>query len=160
MRKRSYAAHQQKDEQNDHDQSQAATRAVTPSLAVRPRGNYTDQREHEDDQNNRSYRLMRLLPSASNLPAQRTAAMKQDRCGDCLLKLGAGSVRSRTLTRNRFGLTCDLTMKPLSQARAAIGQPTPRELVLSGFWTALGIGAFDRQLEALTVRRMRRKRES
>ncbi len=42
-------------------------------------------------------------------------------------------------------------MKPSSVAPAAIAQPTPPELALSGHWTALGIGAVDRQLEALTV---------
>jgi phospholipid/cholesterol/gamma-HCH transport system permease protein len=42
-------------------------------------------------------------------------------------------------------------MKPLSVTPAAIAQPTSSELVLSGCWTALGIGVLDRQLEALTV---------
>ena len=40
-------------------------------------------------------------------------------------------------------------MKPVSLAPAAIAQPTPREFELSGYWTALGIGAIDRHLEAL-----------
>ncbi len=36
-------------------------------------------------------------------------------------------------------------------APAAISQPTPQELVLSGCWTARSIGALERQLEALQV---------
>ena len=42
-------------------------------------------------------------------------------------------------------------MKLMSAAPAAIAQPAPQELALSGHWTALGIGTLDRQLEALTV---------
>jgi phospholipid/cholesterol/gamma-HCH transport system permease protein len=42
-------------------------------------------------------------------------------------------------------------MKPLSVAPAAIAQPTPRELALSGDWTALGTGVIERQLDALAV---------
>jgi len=42
-------------------------------------------------------------------------------------------------------------MKPVSFAPAAIAQPTPCEFELSGYWTALGIGAIDRHLEALTA---------
>ena len=42
-------------------------------------------------------------------------------------------------------------MKLISAAPAAIAQPAPQELALSGHWTALGIGTLDRQLEALTV---------
>ncbi|MEO8331253.1 MAG: MlaE family lipid ABC transporter permease subunit [Gallionella sp.] len=42
-------------------------------------------------------------------------------------------------------------MKPLSITPAAIAQPTSGELALSGCWTALGIGALDRQLETLSV---------
>ena len=42
-------------------------------------------------------------------------------------------------------------MKPLPRASAAIVQPTPNELALSGQWTALGIGTLDHQLNTLTV---------
>jgi phospholipid/cholesterol/gamma-HCH transport system permease protein len=42
-------------------------------------------------------------------------------------------------------------MKPVSFAPAAIAQPTPSEFELSGYWTALGIGAIDRHLETLTA---------
>jgi len=40
-------------------------------------------------------------------------------------------------------------MKPFSPAPAAIAQPTPQNLALSGSWTARGIGAIEHQLEAL-----------
>ena len=42
-------------------------------------------------------------------------------------------------------------MKPSSLAPAAIAQPTPQNLALSGSWTARGIGAIERQLEALQL---------
>jgi len=42
-------------------------------------------------------------------------------------------------------------MKPLSVAPAAIAQPTPQELTLSGSWTARGIGAIEPQLDALSA---------
>src|ERR1019366_2884761 len=43
------------------------------------------------------------------------------------------------------------SMKPLSVAPAAIAQPTPQELALSGSWTARGIGAIEPQLDALSA---------
>src|SRR5450830_1270637 len=42
-------------------------------------------------------------------------------------------------------------MKPLSVVPAAIAQPTPQELALSGSWTARGIGAIEPQLDALSA---------
>jgi len=42
-------------------------------------------------------------------------------------------------------------MKPMSVVPAAIAQPTPQELGLSGSWTARGIGAIERQLESVRV---------
>lgn len=42
-------------------------------------------------------------------------------------------------------------MKPLSVAPAQIAQPTPQELVLSGSWTACGIGAIEPQLDAFSA---------
>jgi phospholipid/cholesterol/gamma-HCH transport system permease protein len=42
-------------------------------------------------------------------------------------------------------------MKPLPVASAALAQPTPQEIALSGYWTALGVGALERQLDTLTV---------
>lgn len=42
-------------------------------------------------------------------------------------------------------------MKSLSVAPAAIAQPTPQELALSGSWTARGIGAIEPQLDALST---------
>lgn len=42
-------------------------------------------------------------------------------------------------------------MKPISVAPAAIAQPTPQGLALSGSWTARGIGAIERQLDALSA---------
>ncbi|RPJ45835.1 MAG: MlaE family lipid ABC transporter permease subunit [Betaproteobacteria bacterium] len=42
-------------------------------------------------------------------------------------------------------------MNPLSLAPAAIAQPTPGTVALSGHWTALGIDAIDRTLDALVV---------
>jgi phospholipid/cholesterol/gamma-HCH transport system permease protein len=42
-------------------------------------------------------------------------------------------------------------MNALSVAPAAVAQPTPRELALSGCWTARGIGAIEPQLEALSA---------
>jgi phospholipid/cholesterol/gamma-HCH transport system permease protein len=42
-------------------------------------------------------------------------------------------------------------MKPMSVAPAAIAQPTPQDLALSGSWTARGIGAIEQQLESLRV---------
>jgi hypothetical protein len=42
-------------------------------------------------------------------------------------------------------------MKSLSVAPAALAQPAPGELALSGCWTVLGTGALDRQFDALTV---------
>jgi phospholipid/cholesterol/gamma-HCH transport system permease protein len=40
-------------------------------------------------------------------------------------------------------------MNPLSVAPAAVAQPAPQELALSGSWTARGIGAIGAQLDAL-----------
>ena len=45
---------------------------------------------------------------------------------------------------------CD-PMKLPSVASAALVQPVPNELVLSGHWTALGIGLLDREIAALTL---------
>jgi phospholipid/cholesterol/gamma-HCH transport system permease protein len=42
-------------------------------------------------------------------------------------------------------------MKPLPVAPAAIAQPTPQHLALSGSWTARGIGTIEHQLEAVRV---------
>ena len=42
-------------------------------------------------------------------------------------------------------------MKPMSAAPAAIAQPTPQNLALSGCWTARGIGALEQQLESVRV---------
>ena len=42
-------------------------------------------------------------------------------------------------------------MKPLSVEPAAIAQPTPQGLALSGSWTARGIGAIEPQLDALST---------
>jgi phospholipid/cholesterol/gamma-HCH transport system permease protein len=42
-------------------------------------------------------------------------------------------------------------MNPPSVAPAAIAQPTPQELALSGSWTARGIGAIEPQLAALSA---------
>ena len=42
-------------------------------------------------------------------------------------------------------------MTSLSVAPAAIAQPTPQELALSGSWTARGIGAIEPQLDALSA---------
>ena len=42
-------------------------------------------------------------------------------------------------------------MEPAAPAPAAISQPTPQELVLSGGWTARSIGALERQLETVQV---------
>lgn len=42
-------------------------------------------------------------------------------------------------------------MKPLSVAPAAIAQPTPQALALSGAWTARGIGTIGPQLDALSA---------
>ncbi len=42
-------------------------------------------------------------------------------------------------------------MKPLSAAPAAITQPTPQDLALSGYWTARGMGTIEPHLDALSV---------
>ena len=42
-------------------------------------------------------------------------------------------------------------MKPLSVESAAIAQPSPQELTLSGPWTARGVGSIEPQLEAVRV---------
>jgi hypothetical protein len=42
-------------------------------------------------------------------------------------------------------------MKLMSAEPAAIGQPTPQDLVLSGSWTAPGIGAIEHSLESVRV---------
>ena len=42
-------------------------------------------------------------------------------------------------------------MKPMSVEPAAIVQPTPQDLALSGRWTARGIGGIERQLESVRV---------
>jgi len=42
-------------------------------------------------------------------------------------------------------------MNPMSVAPAAIDQPAPQELALSGSWTARGIGAIEPQLNALST---------
>ncbi|MBU1710473.1 MAG: MlaE family lipid ABC transporter permease subunit [Proteobacteria bacterium] len=42
-------------------------------------------------------------------------------------------------------------MKPLSPQPAAIAQPTPREFILSGAWTALGIGRIQPRLDAMST---------
>ncbi len=42
-------------------------------------------------------------------------------------------------------------MKPMSVEPAAIAQPTPQDLALSGSWTAHGIGAIEHRLESVRV---------
>ena len=42
-------------------------------------------------------------------------------------------------------------MKPLSLAPAAIAQPSPHDLALSGSWTARGIGAIEHRLESVRI---------
>jgi phospholipid/cholesterol/gamma-HCH transport system permease protein len=42
-------------------------------------------------------------------------------------------------------------MKPVSVEPAAIVQPTPQDLALSGWWTARGIGAIEQELESVRV---------
>jgi phospholipid/cholesterol/gamma-HCH transport system permease protein len=42
-------------------------------------------------------------------------------------------------------------MEPISVEPAAIAQPSPQDLALSGSWTARGIGAIERQLESVRV---------
>ena len=42
-------------------------------------------------------------------------------------------------------------MKALSVAPATLAQPTPHEIALSGYWTALGVATLDRQLETLAL---------
>ncbi len=42
-------------------------------------------------------------------------------------------------------------MTPLSVAPAAIAQPTPQEIALSGYWTARGMGAIAPRLEGLSA---------
>ena len=42
-------------------------------------------------------------------------------------------------------------MNHITQTPAAIAQPTSQKIVLSGYWTALGIGKLDQQLGALTA---------
>src|SRR5471032_3014817 len=42
-------------------------------------------------------------------------------------------------------------MKASSVEPAAIAQPTPQELALSGYWTARGIGAIEPQFDALSA---------
>ena len=42
-------------------------------------------------------------------------------------------------------------MKPLSVAPAAVTQPTPQDLALSGSWTARGMGAIGQQIESVRV---------
>ena len=42
-------------------------------------------------------------------------------------------------------------MKPMSVEPAAIVQPTPQDLALSGCWTARGIGGVERRLESLRI---------
>ena len=42
-------------------------------------------------------------------------------------------------------------MKPASATPAAVAQPAPQELALSGYWTARGIGAIEPELDALSV---------
>jgi len=48
-------------------------------------------------------------------------------------------------------LTCDASMKPSPLAPAAIAQPTPQQLALSGYWTARGIGTVEPRLESVRV---------
>src|SRR5665647_2639143 len=55
------------------------------------------------------------------------------------------------IQRKLFDLVCSSSMKPMSVVPAAIAQPTPQELALSGSWTARGIGAIERQLESVRV---------
>ena len=42
-------------------------------------------------------------------------------------------------------------MKNMSVAVAAIAQPNPQDLVLSGAWTARGLGGIEGQLEAIRI---------
>jgi phospholipid/cholesterol/gamma-HCH transport system permease protein len=42
-------------------------------------------------------------------------------------------------------------MKSLSVAPATLAQPTPQEIALSGYWTALGVATLDQQLAALKL---------
>ncbi len=50
-----------------------------------------------------------------------------------------------------FHLCFRQSMKPVPVAAAAIAQPTPQALALSGRWTARGIGAIEHQLAAVRV---------
>jgi len=52
---------------------------------------------------------------------------------------------------NLFHLPSDSFMDTLAAAPAAIAQPTPQELALSGAWTARGVGAVVQQLESLRI---------
>ncbi len=49
----------------------------------------------------------------------------------------------------RFGLLCNMAMKLLPENPAALTQPTARECLLSGQWTARGIGRISRRLDHL-----------
>src|SRR5450830_1364496 len=42
-------------------------------------------------------------------------------------------------------------MKPLLVTSAAIAQPAPQSLTLSGCWSARGIGSLEQQLESLRI---------
>ena len=44
-----------------------------------------------------------------------------------------------------------LSMKPVLVEAAGLSQPTARDLVLSGFWTARGIGPIEHQLESIRL---------
>ena len=50
-----------------------------------------------------------------------------------------------------FPLPCSPFMNPLPKTPAAIAQPSPQALALSGYWTARGIGAIEPQLDALSL---------
>ena len=72
---------------------------------------------------------------------------------DSWLKIGDFRLLFRTLAYIRamaFHLLCTATMNRLSLTPAAIAQPTPGELALSGSWTARGIGAIQPQLNAVS----------
>jgi phospholipid/cholesterol/gamma-HCH transport system permease protein len=50
-----------------------------------------------------------------------------------------------------FHLRFAATMNTITPAPAALAQPTPQDLALSGTWTARGMGAVTRQLDALRL---------
>ena len=76
---------------------------------------------------------------------RRNGAKRQDTTGDVL----ALCALAHTTRERLFNLHPSMSTVPMEPA--AIAQPSPQQLALSGCWTARGIGGIEHQLESVRV---------